>query len=321
MRVVFVERRSPVLSPSSLACLAHTPAVNLTCGCAHNCIYCYARGYSSYPGHETIFVYKNTLDKIKNELLAKKTKPRYVYFSPSSDIFQPIPEVLDLAYAVFGFLLSKGIGVAFLTKGYIPDKIMALLLHHADRVRAQIGIITPDDYIRRVFEPGATNTDMRLQQMKKLADGGIAVEARLMPILPGITDSKDSLNHLFASIAATGVNKTAVSSLFLRPSIIKSLLMCLPDRRTAQSLLGLYRNSVPIAVHADRSSVTPLPRPVREEIYDRVNCIAQKYAVKTSICGCMNPDIGGSCNIGGDWPVFLPEAIQPDLFASGVGLY
>lgn len=39
-------RKTRVLTPSSLACLAHMPTVNLTAGCAHGCLYCYTRGYS-----------------------------------------------------------------------------------------------------------------------------------------------------------------------------------------------------------------------------------------------------------------------------------
>ena len=45
MQVVAVERKTPVLTPPRLACLAKIPTVNLTAGCAHECRYCYARGY------------------------------------------------------------------------------------------------------------------------------------------------------------------------------------------------------------------------------------------------------------------------------------
>ena len=35
------ERKLRVLTPSSIACLARIPTINLTAGCAHGCIYCY----------------------------------------------------------------------------------------------------------------------------------------------------------------------------------------------------------------------------------------------------------------------------------------
>ena len=147
----WAERKSTVLGSSSLACLSSIPSINLTSGCAHDCIYCYARGYSGFPGENNVVIYQDTLEKLKKELLHKRSKPQAVYFSPSSDVFQPIPEVLELTHSIFELLLSKDIGLAFLTKGRIPDKTMSLLLSHSDKVRAQIGINTHDDNIRCLF--------------------------------------------------------------------------------------------------------------------------------------------------------------------------
>ena len=146
----------------------------------------------------------------------KRSKPQRVYFSPSSDIFQPIPEVLELSHSILEFLLSNDIGIAFVTKGIIPGKTLELLLNHSDKVRAQIGIITYDDYVRSIFEPNAADIKTRLTQMAKLRDGGIAVEARIIPILPGITDDPSSIDCLCAVISNTGVKQAAISTLFLK---------------------------------------------------------------------------------------------------------
>lgn len=312
--LIGANRKSAVLTSSSLACLKDMPAINLTSGCAHSCIYCYARGYSTYPGENRVVFYKNTLDKLKRELLYKRRKPRAIYFSPSSDMFQPVPDVLEIGYSILEFLFSKGIGVAFLTKGYIPDKTMELLVDHADMVRVQIGIITPDDRIRRIFEPNAASTDVRLKQMKKMVAKGIAVEARLMPILPGITDTTDSLERLFQMIANAGVEQASMSTLFLRPSIAESLRRLVPNNQTVKNLLDLYQGAGRLPVHAARSSVIPLPRRKREEIYTRISQEAGKYSINMSICGCMNPDIGGKCNIGGNWQEYSASNAQLALF-------
>lgn len=311
IKIVRAERKSEVLATSSLSCLSHIPAVNLTSGCAHGCVYCYARGYSTYPGEEMIIIYENTLGKLKKELFYKRIKPTEVYFSPSSDIFQPVPEVLQLGYSVLECLLSQGIGVAFLTKGKIPENNMKLMLNHADKVRAQIGIITPDDNIRQIFEPHAASIEVRLQQMKEMIDGGISVEARLMPILPGITDTNDSIERLFSAIAGVRVKQAAISTLFIRPAIAESLKKRVPKERSIETLLNLYENVGRIAVHARNSSVIPLPRPMREEIYTHIRQVAKMYDVDVSVCGCMNPDLGGTCNIAGRRSL---QYAQPSLF-------
>jgi len=45
IEVKIVDRKSSVLSPSTLACLRQVATINLTAGCAHDCLYCYIRGY------------------------------------------------------------------------------------------------------------------------------------------------------------------------------------------------------------------------------------------------------------------------------------
>jgi DNA repair photolyase len=304
VNVTRIDRKSAVLSPSSLACLADIPAVNLTSGCAHDCLYCYARGYSVFPGENKVVVYKNTLEKLKKELAHRRTKPQAVYFSSSSDIFQPVPEVIELGYSVLEFLLTSGIGIAILTKGFIPDETFKLLLTYPKRVRMQIGIITADDTLRSIYEPNAASISTRLEQMTKLVQGGIVTEARVIPILPGITDKSGSIDRLLSIIASTGVKRVAISTLFLRPAITASLKRCIVDHITLENLLGHYKSEKRLAVHAENSSVIPLSRLKREEVYTHFRHVAKKYALDLSICGCMNPDIGGVCNITGEWPAY-----------------
>ena len=79
-----------------------------------------------------------------------------MYFSPSSDPFQPVPEVLDTTYNVFEFLLESQIGVAFVTKGQIPERHRKLLAAHAPLVQGgRIGMITLDTAVAAAFEPFA----------------------------------------------------------------------------------------------------------------------------------------------------------------------
>ena len=61
MKAVLIERKSQVLSRSSLACLAGVATINLTAGCAHGCVYCYTRGYACFPHHGEVHVYVSWL--------------------------------------------------------------------------------------------------------------------------------------------------------------------------------------------------------------------------------------------------------------------
>ena len=202
--VTRAKRRSAVLTPSGLACLSVLPTINLTAGCLHDCVYCYIRGYRNYPGESRVVLYKDTLERLRHELRPGQPKSRAIYFSPSSDLFQPAPEVLELSHAVLEFLFSQGIGVAFLTKGEIPDETLELLIDHADLVQAQIGLITLDEEIARAFEPHAASPQTRLWQLHSLIAGGVAAAARLDPILPTLTDDAEALDRQFAGPGAGG---------------------------------------------------------------------------------------------------------------------
>jgi len=308
-----VERKTTVLSPANLTCLSKIPTINLTLGCAHNCIYCYARGYSMYPGDQKITLYNNTPQKLENELSRKKKKPHYVYFSPSSDLFQPVPEVQEICYRVLEILLSRRIGIAFLTKGRIPDNTIKLLSKHADLVRSQIGLISVDEPTRQVFEPDAASVENRIQQMQELIDAGVNVEARMVPIIPGVTDNDDHLADYFNRISRIGIKHVAVSTLFLRPSIKRNLEKCIKDRSLLDHIIRLYATER-MQVKAPHSSIVPLPISTRKRIYGRIQVIAKDYGIDISVCGCMNPDIGGICHIGGTWPESKTTYIQGSLF-------
>ena len=296
-----VDRRSAVLSPSSLACLSQIPTVNLTMGCAHGCLYCYTRGYRAYPGEGRVDVFVNTLEKLQNELQRKRHKPDAVYFSPASDIFQPVSDVLDLAYDVIHYLLTRGIGIAFLTKGIIPEKHMSLMLAHPGLVRAQIGMISADDSLLRTFEPGAAPVSARVEQMKRLAKGEVKTQLRVDPILPAVTDDADAFETLCGVTAECGVRRLACSVLFLRPAPLCRLSTAARASPLVAKCLAQFHAAHRIAIHAEHSSVIALAATGRQAIFQRLEEIAERHGISVKRCACKNPDIAiGTCSIAGE---------------------
>jgi DNA repair photolyase len=300
VEVIRVERKSAVLSPSDLRCLARIPTVNLTSGCAHGCLYCYTRGYSNRPREGSIRLYANTAAKLRDELPRKRKRPRAVYFSPSSDLFQPVPQVLDVAYDVLKFLLESKIHVAILTKGRIPKRHMDLLTRHAPLVEAGIGVTTLDAQLLRTFEPRAAPPSVRLRQAKELVTSGIATQARLDPILPGLTDDADTLDRLCTALADAGIRSVAASVLFLRPAIAGSLRRHLADRRMLDELLSEFAPQERLRIDARNSTVVALPAEARRAIYDRVTRVARAHGIEVCVCACKNPDVpSGPCHLAG----------------------
>jgi len=315
MKVVPIERKSAVLTPSSLACLANIATINLTAGCAHRCIYCYTQGYTTAPRDGTIHLYANTATKLTKELQRKRRLPQAVYFSPSSDLFQPVPEVLDMALQVLGILFEWGIGVSFLTKGRIPQRHLDLLKANASLVQAQIGLTTVDEEILGMFEPQATPPQVRLDQTRELVETGIVTTGRLDPILPGLTDDETSLRDVCRSFSEAGVTTLAASTLFLRPAITGSLRRNLRDASVRTRLFDAFTERSRLVIHAESSSITALSQETRRATFERLQAIAAEFEITVRICACKNPDIGsGACHIAGRSSNALESPAQAELF-------
>ncbi len=301
--LVRAKRKSAVLTPSALPCLSKVPTINLTAGCLHGRLYCYARSYRQYPGEGRIILYANTLDLLQDELARRRTKPKAVYFSPSSDLFQPAPEVLELAEAIIRFLLDQGIGVSFVSKGHIPNHLLDLVCENASLVRSQIGIISLAASFAALFEPGAASPGRRLWQLERLVEAGIPAEARIDPIIPTVTDDFETLGSLFAALARVGVRRAAIDALFLRPAIVFSLQRSVRDRQTLRRLLAEFPEGRR-ASEGYQTYTCKLPRERRLELFERTAQTAMEHGVEVVVCACENPDIArGSCNITGDHPL------------------
>ncbi|TAK75840.1 MAG: radical SAM protein [Dehalococcoidia bacterium] len=318
-QVIRVQRRSRVLVSSTLTCLSTLPTINLTAGCLHDCAYCYIRGYRGYPGESTATLYEDTPERLERELERAKVKPRAVYFSPSSDLFQPHPDIQRCAERVIEILFEHGVGVAFLSKGEISERAWELLEAHASLVQAQIGLISASEDVALTFESGAAPPAKRLEQMARLVRAGIRVAARMDPVLPGITDTDEELMRLFDAVAETGVSSVSVGILIARSKITASLRRATgPLAASVPSMLARFKGGGSIAMRGAGTEVGVLPAPEREAIIDRIRRRAAARGIEIRVCACKNADItGGSCNIAGTWPRRpAPRQFQLPLAAS-----
>ena len=267
------------------------PTLNPTAGCAHLCSYCYARGYSNYPGDGTIVLYTNLVEKLENELSRKRRAPAFVYFSPSCDAFQPVKQVLDTSYSLMALLLQKGIGVSFLTKGCIPDRFIALFKSHGKRVQAHIGITTLDRQLQKQIEPHAATPGARLKNIRALTKIGILPEVRIDPLIPGLTDSNSNLEPLLKSLGSSGIKNVGLNYLFLRPIINRNLREDLGHTKTMEKISQAFSDNIDLKLLASKSRVKALSLDFRQKQYKHISLLAKRCGIKTYVCGYKNPDV------------------------------
>jgi DNA repair photolyase len=274
------------------------PTINITEGCAHGCSYCYTQGYSSYPGAGRVVLFENTPELVQAELGRKRVRPRRVYFSPSSDAFQPVPEVLEITYQTMSVLLEWGVEVAFLTKGTVGDRFLALFAKSPTRVLAQIGITTLDESLWHSFEPGAAAPAGRLRNIESLFQIGATTKARLDPLVPDVTDTDENLSMLLTELARRGVRYIAASYLFLRPAFAPRLF------EQIRKLAGSPDSTASWSWHrlADGVGGGLMVGPEgRRQRFDRLRALAANHGIEVHVCACKNPDLGRSpgCEIAG----------------------
>jgi DNA repair photolyase len=220
-----------------------------------------------------------------------------------------------MTYEVFRFLLESQIGVAFVTKGWIPERHRKLLAAHAPLVQGRIGLITLDPSVAATFEPGAATPENRLEQAADLIRANLSLEARVDPILPGVTDSPDCLEILCKALAGIGVRAIAASVLFLRPAVVGSLRRNVKDKQILHRLMSRFAGAKSLAIHAGSSRVRALSTSDRGEIMERLKSIAYGCGLTVAVCACKNPDItGGSCHPSGRWPGAVDTDKQLLLF-------
>lgn len=299
-RTVTVERRSrkgPILTPSSLPCLGNLPTINITEGCCHGCTYCYTRGYANYPGKSRVVLFENTPALVRTELARKRKRPQRVYFSPSSDAFQPLPEVEQVTYDTMELLLGSGIEVAFLTKGVVGKRFIDLFARTPSLLFAQIGITTLNTGLWQMFEPGAAPPAGRLATIDTLISAGVSTRARLDPLIPGLTDTDENLAPLLAELQRRNMRNVAASHLFLRPAFAHRVLAQLSACATP-------------AIAADSWSWQALAKGVgngqmiateeRRRRFAHLRELGSRHDIDVHICTCKNPDLASDgCQIAG----------------------
>lgn len=302
LRIFDLPRRGKILSPADLPCLKDVMTINVTKGCAHQCAYCYARGYRDSPPDGEVYVYSNLAERLEEELdnpRRRKALPQWVSLSTSCDPFQPIDEVLKVTWKTIKALLERGIKVSFLTKGYIPGEFISLFQTYPGCVFARIGLLSLSKDFHRQFEPGAAPPGERLKNISKLKDAGIPVEIRHDPVIPGITDPSADLDDLFSWLKENGIETINVAFIHVRPGIERVIKKDLPFP-LAWKVLHLYRGQ-PFQRVAASCVTRLLPRHLRILTYSRIRGIAGRYGIKTLLCACKNPDLKADmCHIIGD---------------------
>ena len=296
-RLIPKRRKGKVLAPAQFGCLEGIPTLNITNGCIFECTYCYARGYSQAPKKGEIYLYVNLPSLLKEELLRKKVIPQWVILNTSSDCFQHHPDILDITYQVIRILVDHGIGISFLTKGFIPHRFFDLLRMSPEKILTQIGLVSLSERYWKEYEPGTPSPEKRLENVQRLKQIRIVPEIRIDPIIPFVTDTEIESRSLYRRLQEIGVERVTLSYLHLRPAIQKQLMKELsPLHRKVME--ACFKTQEWKAIGSSTRTKL-LPKIIRQKGYQRMKEIGEGFGITASVCQCKNPDLRGDlCGSG-----------------------
>ena len=150
-------------------------SVNPYRGCAHACVYCYARpsheflGLSAGLDFETkILVKPDAPALLRRKLLSPGWKPQVLALSGVTDPYQPVERRLRITRGVLEVLHEFRNPVALITKNALVTRDAELLGEMAGYrgAAASISLTTLDTRLQRSMEPRASPPKQRLRAMR-----------------------------------------------------------------------------------------------------------------------------------------------------------
>jgi DNA repair photolyase len=162
-------------------------ALNPYVGCQHDCLYCYARFMKRFTGHkerwgEFVDVKINAHELLASEV--KKKKAQRVWISGVCDPYQPLETKYMLTKRCLEILVENGWPLTVQTKSSLVLRDIGIL-KRADNVEVGFTITTMEESVRKIFEPGASPVNERIEALMHLHAEGIRTFAMVAPILPG----------------------------------------------------------------------------------------------------------------------------------------
>jgi len=168
-------------------------ALNPYIGCAHACLYCYAREYTSNVeivsnwGY-VVGVKKNLLDVLSREV--KKVRRGVVGLGTITDGYQPVEALYRLSRKSVEILASNGFRISIQTKSSLILRDIDILKSYRDFVDVGLTITsTRNSSPMKFLEPFSTPPTARIETLKKLSSEGIRTWIFYGPIIPGYNDN------------------------------------------------------------------------------------------------------------------------------------
>jgi len=198
-------------------------SLNPYTGCERSCVYCYARDYHRLRGRDTGAGFDREIDVKINfpELLAHELRRlrrrETVALGTATDPYQQCEGRYRITRRTLETLVASPLPLLVITKGSMVVRDIDLLTKLDVKVCVSIGTVSEE--LARTSEPHASPPKARLEAVRRLVSAGIDAGVLAAPILPGLSDSEESLDAVAAAAAAHGAAFFSTRPLKLDPGV------------------------------------------------------------------------------------------------------
>jgi DNA repair photolyase len=208
-------------------------ALNPYRGCTHACEYCYARKYQRHlelgAGDDfssLILVKTNLPEALRREVTRPAWSRETVAVGTATDPYQPIEGHYRLTRRSLEVLAAARTPASIVTKGPMVVRDIDVLQDVARGAECRVYLSLPsvDEDAWAKLEPGTAPPMQRLRAVRQLTDAGIDAGILMMPLVPGITTSRASVERTLEAIAGAGAKFVGTCVARLDPGVKEHFL-------------------------------------------------------------------------------------------------
>jgi DNA repair photolyase len=239
-----------------------TLTVNPYVGCEMSCSYCYAPYAHAWlmerlgeggrllrepdtpvAFDRAIFVKRAGLSVVE---AVRRNPGAAVVLGTATDPYQPAERRFGITRGVLQALAGlRGVRVSITTKSPLVVRDLALLERIRDRggrVDVHVSLISTDARLLRALEPRSPTPARRLEALRRLRERDIRAGVFAMPLLPGLTDSQESIDALFGAARDAGACYVVAGGVRLSDLSWKRFVPALQSLRP--DLVGAYEEII-----------------------------------------------------------------------------
>jgi DNA repair photolyase len=240
-----LQTRSILSKTSSRRGLPFTHAINPYRGCEFACRYCYARYTHEFmeltpEDFEHNIFYKENARWLLEQELARLKPGAEIALGTATDPWQPIERRQKVTRSILEvFAKTHGFSLGVITKSTLIARDLDLLKEIAGRhkLTVHLTVTTMNTALARTLEPRAPRPDLRIRTLGRVREAGIRAGVLCSPLMPGITDSRRSIDAVARAAARVGANFFAAGPLFLKACSLPTFFKFV-EERFPQQLAG-----------------------------------------------------------------------------------